>query len=242
MKNNSFIFSIGDLYYSCLDDTSVSVVENEKYMYFEHIIVPAHISYQGKEYNVTTIGKRAFHSCKCTSIVLTNGITTISERAFEACWVKDITIPPSITNIGYEAFYNTIYLKELQWPCLCTSIPTNAFYDGGLKRFIIPEGVTDIEGGVFDGCTDLELLVLPSTMERIAEQVFWNTDIRTIICFNPLPPLLDDSAFDYPHKGTLLFVPEQSVFSYKQNKSWNYWHLDVRPITKKVLELLHIKR
>lgn len=75
MKNNSFIFSVGDLYYSCLDDTSVSVVENAKYMYLEHITVPAHISYQGKEYNVTTIGKRAFHSCKCISIVLTDRIT-----------------------------------------------------------------------------------------------------------------------------------------------------------------------
>lgn len=56
--------------------------------------------------SVTSIGEKAFDSCKyLTSVTIGNGVTSIYEGAFHCCnSLTSVTIPDSVTSIGFFAF------------------------------------------------------------------------------------------------------------------------------------------
>ena len=64
--------------------------------------------------------------------------------------------------------------------------PVTILYDGlfkghtEIKEVIIPEGVTDIGGFVFDGCTSLERIHLPTTLKDIWQYAFARCGIKEI--------------------------------------------------------------
>ena len=68
------------------------------------ITIPATVTHEGVEYNVTSIGKEAFSNCSSlTSITIPEGVTSIGEYAFSNCSsLTSITIPESsqLTSIG----------------------------------------------------------------------------------------------------------------------------------------------
>ena len=74
--------------------------------YSGDITIPEKVEYNGKVYNVTSIGDLSFESCGITSISLPNSIKSIGDYAFNFC-VKliSITLPSSLTTIGREAFH-----------------------------------------------------------------------------------------------------------------------------------------
>lgn len=94
------------------------------------IVIPSEVTYNGKTYNVTKIGKHAFSNGQhITSITIPDGVTSIDEEAFEACTsLTSITIPDGVTIIGSEAFMNCSKLKTITIPNSVTSIGYQAFY------------------------------------------------------------------------------------------------------------------
>lgn len=71
------------------------------------VTIPESIKYDGRDYSITVIGKKAFASVSyIPKISLPSGVTSIEESAFLGCWNLDnFTIPESITNIGDSAFF-----------------------------------------------------------------------------------------------------------------------------------------
>ena len=69
--------------------------------YVGDISIPSNVLYNGNEYTITTISKKAFTNCKnLTSILIPNSITSIQNGAFNNCTsLKSITFPESITII-----------------------------------------------------------------------------------------------------------------------------------------------
>ena len=74
------------------------------------IIIPSHVSYQGKRYTVTAIGQKCFSDGKDGEqkygrIVLPDTIQTIGMGAFYEVSCEELVIPDSVTTIENYAFY-----------------------------------------------------------------------------------------------------------------------------------------
>ena len=73
------------------DDTTVSVTykgdSGSSYdEYSGSVTIPASVTYSGKTYSVTSIGKRAFRGCcGLTAVEIPNSVTTIGSCAFSCC-------------------------------------------------------------------------------------------------------------------------------------------------------------
>lgn len=100
------------------------------------IVIPEHVTYNGKTYKVVGIDPLAFvNHTRLTSVSLPNTITYIGSHAFGGCTnLESIIIPESV---------NTIY--------------PYAFFDcSNLETVSIPESVERIGVRVFDGCKALK--------------------------------------------------------------------------------------
>jgi hypothetical protein len=83
------------------------------------IVIPATVLYNGKNYDVTSIGSSAFANTNLTKLTFASGslLTTIGIGAFTDCHSLSDTlhIPASVISIGNSAFANT-RLKRITFP------------------------------------------------------------------------------------------------------------------------------
>ena len=103
-------FEVGGICYNITDETNktVEVAKKSGGYYLYEIKIPQTVTYSGKTYNVTAIGKQTFISCyTLTDIEIPNSVTTLGDYAFNGCnALKNIIIPNSVTEIGEAAFAN----------------------------------------------------------------------------------------------------------------------------------------
>ncbi len=124
--------------------------------------------YEDELKNIVHIGEFAFYksytsyiSGLLASLSLVNeGVDIISPYAFSDSYVTDVLIGPSIKRIARNAFENSKYLTNVTLSSGLLFIEDNAFANTNVSKVNIPETVTMIGNGVFDGCPlDLVLTV-----------------------------------------------------------------------------------
>ena len=180
-----------------------SYATEEEYSGVVH--VPSNIVYEGKEYNVTSIGEYAFYGCKSLEEVhIPSGITSLKNSTFENCnSLIYAMLPESLKEIGKKAFYNCTALKGVsednvlpnsvevigQYAFYKTAklplkvqsenlkeIQEYSFYESGITSVWIPEEVVSIPKYVFYGCVDLADVRLPKELGRIEDYAFYNCE------------------------------------------------------------------
>ena len=113
----SVIFSISASAYDVMVDgigynivTKVKTAEVTKgdNNYSGDVTIPETITVDNVVYNVTSIGRKAFHDCtRLTSITIPSSVTSIGDSAFSGCsGLTSITIPNSVTSIGERTFWD----------------------------------------------------------------------------------------------------------------------------------------
>ncbi len=139
--------------------------------YTGDIAIPAKVTYESIEYNVTSIGDNAFYvgypgRTNLKSVELPNSITNIGSSAFSHNkGLTSIIIPNSVTNIGSNAFYNCSGLISLTLSNNITSIESGTFYGcSGLTTIDIPNGVTSIDSQAFYNCSGLTSINIPNSI------------------------------------------------------------------------------
>ena len=121
------------------------------------------ISISGIE-NVTTIDANAFSKCYNLEIDLPSGLKTLGQAAFLNCSKISSLQIPSITDWGTYTFQN------------CTSLLSVSF----AENFTL----TTIPSNVFDGCTSLKNITLPTSINKIDNNAFSNSGIENIVIHN----------------------------------------------------------
>ena len=110
---------------------------------------------------VTAVGDSAFSGNKAvTAIVLPYGVKKIGCSAFEgAAALKEVVLPATLVEIGNSAFAGTA-ITGINLPDGLRTVGQMCFSQSRLKSIRLPYGVTDVEGGVFGECAQLEEVVL----------------------------------------------------------------------------------
>ena len=172
---------IGDFYYQINDDgvsaTLLSHVDGPAVS--GEISIPTTISYNGKDYAVTRIGKNAFISCGGLTghLTIPNSVTYIGDNAFLACsGLTSLYLGESVDTIGPAAFYGCKGLTgSLTIPNSVKAIRLGAFYgcSGFTDTLTIGNAVTYIEGGAFYKCSGFSCLTLGNSVKTIGTSAFW---------------------------------------------------------------------
>ncbi len=161
--------------------------------------------------SVKRIDSHAFKYCTSLSnICIPDGMEIIDAGVFNGCSsLTSITLPNSITVIRGFAFSWCTSLehinlsqnlrtkeKEIIFGTAREGIGENAFYScTALKNITIPDGITVLEGSVFEGCTRLESITIPESVTMIKKDAFKGCSMLTEVVV-PEKTVVLPEAFD----------------------------------------------
>lgn len=130
--------------------------------------------------NVTTLPVSTFYNCiLLEDVYLREGIVTIGENAFRACSsMKQITLPSTTQKLDESVFYacsklekldfTNTQMKEVDFHAFqyCISL-TEVTFPYGFQKFAFGYNTFYTDNAQFLGCTSLEKVVLPSTVDSL---------------------------------------------------------------------------
>jgi len=125
--------------------------------------------------SVTVIGAEAFGQCKnLKNVKLPKNLKYINQEAFLSCEsIRSIVIPENVKRIGDSAFYGTS-LEHIHLSEGIEHIGIWAFRNSKLRSVTFSDNIRleDTGPGVFEGCSRLEYIDLPTSIKIIGESAF----------------------------------------------------------------------
>ncbi|MDR1185070.1 MAG: leucine-rich repeat protein [Coriobacteriales bacterium] len=170
---------------SFLPGNLMEIIQSAPFRKAASLIVPTTVL--GKD--VVGIGMGAFaNNERLTSVTLPKRIKWIAPRAFKGCSALQVMVfPPSLELIGNEAFADCPKIVEnsLFTFVIAKTFATITQYHGREPEVIVPSyigsiPVTGIQHGAFKGCTFLQSITLPETLEKIATEAFAETNLKSL--------------------------------------------------------------
>lgn len=193
--NNSF--TQGNLKYSILTEDpasktgTVSVCRNKgdpKDRIGTTLNIPSSIEHNETVYTVTHIESEAFYGCaSLTCIMIPGSVTSIGWSAFRGCTsLASITIPEGVTRIDDRVFWECSNLTSINVEqenenyssvdgvLFTKDMATLIAYPHGKKeeKYTIPEGVSRIGNGAFQGCKGVAGITIPKSLTSIGDVAF----------------------------------------------------------------------
>lgn len=120
-----------------------------------------------------TIGEQAFINCTSLSeISLNEGLQEIGVQAFLPCYsLEKVDFPSTLTTLSYSSF-GLSGLKEVTIPDTLSEIPEGCFCSTYITTVTIPANIKTVGEGAFEGCSNLEKVVIEEGVERIDSDAF----------------------------------------------------------------------
>jgi hypothetical protein len=130
--------------------------------------------------SVQSIGEQAFYGASVLEkLEIPDSVRYIGEQAFAACEaMKSVSIGKGLTEISKRVFYENTALAEITFAegIKLDSIGDLAFgYATQVKEVEIPDDVTYLGDGVFQGCESLYDIKIPDSIEHIGSYAFGGT-------------------------------------------------------------------
>ncbi len=164
------------------------------------VLVPESVTHGGREFNVVSIGEKAFYGCKTVETVDLGPVKSVGAKAFARCaGISEIGISDSLEAVGPYAFYGCASLKSLAISgegvavskCAfygCTglesvtfagsgaTIGNKAFYNCRSLASLDLSGVSEIGFKAFPYCSSLTELTICGTVSSVGEYAFYGCD------------------------------------------------------------------
>ena len=166
------------------------------------LVIPYQVTYNDKDYPVTSIGSNAFASVYqyVKKIILPENLKNIGDGAFRDCaYLTTLTLPDSLQNIGSAAFYG------------CSS----------LTEITLPKNIQFIGMGAFTRCSSLTKLQIAADASHFATKdgILFNKEMTTLLKYPDgktaasyrIPQgvtTISDYAFEYVPTLTSITCPE----------------------------------
>ena len=147
-------------------------------------------------------------------------LTAIPDGAFEGCIaLSSVTLVDKITEIGENAFYGTPWFSK-QSDAFVVKNGILIKYNGDATSVVIPEGVTLIEKGVFDGKGITSIDMSNTNVETILEGTFSGLSTLETVVFSSATTYVGEGAFSgtkylSDFTGGLLIVNDVVLIAYK---------------------------
>ncbi len=177
----AYDFQSGDLCYNITSYTVPYTVEITHRLassggyYFTTVSIPSKVNYDGKTYNVTSIGDSAFYRCTSLQYIsIPNSVTEIGKSAFYECEsLTSVTLSSSLTTIEEHLFYYCTSLKSINIPNSVTAIKKYAFSQcKSLRSIAFPDNLSSIGYRAFWNCKSISSIVIPHNIIEIGDEVF----------------------------------------------------------------------
>jgi hypothetical protein len=200
------------------------------------------------------------------SVTIPNGVTGIENHAFAGSGLTSLSIGADVVHIGWNAFagcYNLTSVDVDHANIRYSSIDGVLFrvrdeIDGGDEEgwlvlypaskantsYTIPDGVTGIEDGAFDGVVNLSTLTVPSSVAHVGDSQpgmsgsFGKVgSLASIILLSPTPPGMGwgwNEEYDYTvfFSTVCIYVPEGTVEIYRDS-DWGRFEC-IKPVSEYV--------
>lgn len=180
----------------------------------------------GNDYQVDTIGARAFEGCSAlTTIDIPSHITNIEEYAFLNCSsLNNVVLPSSINTLSNCMFMNCSALTNIELPQSITSIGVQAFgFCTALKNLEIPQSVTEIKNYAFSGCSAMESLSIPNSVTMLGGAMFYRcTALESIVIPTSVTEIGENLFLDCSNLKTIYYTgteEEWNAISIHSNNS-----------------------
>ena len=164
-----------------------------------NLVIPATVSYEGMDYEVTAVGEWAFYgSSNLVSIEFPDFIKSIGSYAFANCiGLTSVSLPEGLTEMTMGTFIGCTGLVSVSFPSNLKSFGTGTF-EGctGLTSLSLPENLTDTGWGAFRDCTGLVSVDFPSGLTNIGRETFWGcTNLPSVDLPENLASIGDDAFY-----------------------------------------------
>ena len=132
---------------------------------------------------VTEVGVDAFSYSDATliGIALPNSIETIGDYAFYYSGITSLHTPESLKTVGNYAFYGCKGLTRIYGTHASSDEKAIVLEDGSMVAYtlgalgsdlVIPDGVRYIVSSLFYGCSQIETVTIPESLEEIRRNAF----------------------------------------------------------------------
>ena len=164
-----------------------------------NLVIPATVSYEGTDYEVTGVGEWAFYgSSNLVSIEFPDFIKSIGSYAFANCiGLTSVSLPEGLTEMTMGTFIGCTGLVSVSFPSNLKSFGTGTF-EGctGLTSLSLPENLTDTGWGAFRDCIGLVSVNFPSGLTNIGRETFWGcTNLPSVDLPENLASIGDDAFY-----------------------------------------------
>lgn len=166
-----------------------------------------------------------------TSDMIAN-CTVIGDYTFYHCaTLQTVSIPESVTTIGEHAFDNCTYLTSVTIPNSVITIGAYAFRNCHLYSITIPNSVTTIVGHAFRECTYLRVVMIGNGVTSIGDNAFYGcTSLTSVTVKATTPPTLGYGVFGNTNNSFVIYVPLESVETYKAATNWSTYASKIQAI------------
>lgn len=199
--------------------------------------------------NITKIGENAFNQCTAlTTIKLPAELKTIDAQAFRTCInLASVDYGTKVETIGDGAFWYTRALKKFFFKGSVKTLGADAFRESGLtcvhlkgdmtigkeafmkctslKYVEFPatssatQPLTYVAESMFEGCTSLPFITLPSTVTEIKTKAFDGcSSLKYVNILAASPATLGANAFP---TTAGVYVKPSKLSAYQANAAWN---------------------